>query len=175
MGVAGTEWYVALTQYLVFKGSFDLTMDEKHRVLIPQAIRKKFDPERDGNAFIAIEGVDGRLWLYPENYYDALLVQGRSQAMPGADVLAYNRWNLGTAEAIELDKQGRLLLPERTLAESGLGKDVTLVGVNDHLELWNRSEWEAERQALRGRKAEIAVKPPPTALPPQTPPPTQQG
>ena len=170
MEVAGTEWNVSLIQHLVFKGSFDLTMDEKHRVLIPLAIRKKIDTERDGNAFIAIEGVDGRLCLYPENYYDALLVQGRSQAMPGEDVLAYNRWNLGTAEAIELDKQGRLLLPERTLEESKLGKEVTLVGVNDHLELWNRAEWEAERQALRQRKAEISVKPPPLQQPP-----TQQG
>ena len=149
-------------------------MDEKRRLLLPLMVRKKINPERDGNAFIAIEGVDGRLCLYPENYYDALLIQGRSQAMPGADVLAYNRWNLGATETIELDKQGRLLLPERTVEESSLGKDVTMVGVNDHLELWNRSEWEAERQALRARKAEIAVKPPPTAIPPQTTPPTQQ-
>ncbi len=174
MAVAGTEWYVNLIQHLVFKGSFDLSMDEKHRVLVPLAIRKKIKPERDGNAFIAIEGVDGRLCLYPENYYDALLVQGRAQAMPGADVLAYNRWNLGAAETIELDKQGRLLLPERTLEESRLGKEVTLVGVNDHLELWNRSEWEAERQWLRQRKGEIAVKAPDQA-PPSAPPAISQG
>ena len=159
---------MALIQHLVFKGSFDLTMDEKRRMLLPLSVRKKIDSERDGNAFIAIEGVDGRLCLYPEKYYDALLIQGRSQAMPGADVLAYNRWNLGAAEEIELDKQGRLLLPERTVADARLGKEVTLVGVNDHLELWNRSEWEAERQLLRQRKAEIAAKPPPTAMPPET-------
>jgi MraZ protein len=161
---------VTLIQHLVFKGSYDLAMDEKHRVLIPLDIRKRIVPERDGNAFIAIEGIDGRLWLYPETYYDALLSQGVSQAMPGADVLAYHRWNLGASATIELDKQGRLLLPERTLKESGLGKEVTLVGVSDHLELWNRSEWEAERQELRRRKAEIAVK-----QPPPKPPAAQQG
>jgi len=161
MGVAGTEWYVNLVQHLVFKGSFDLSMDDKHRVLVPLALRKKIDPERDGNAFIAIEGVDGRLWLYPENYYDALHSQGANQPMPNEDVLAYHRWNLGATETIELDKQGRLLLPERTLKDSGLGKEVTLVGVNDHLELWNRAEWEEERQSLRQRKKEIAVKQPP--------------
>jgi MraZ protein len=169
MGVAGTEWNVSVIQHLVFKGSYDLTMDEKHRVLIPLDIRKKIVPERDGNAFIAIEGVDGRIWLYPETYYDALLVQGESQPMPNADVLAYHRWNLGATETIELDKQGRLLLPERTLKESGLGREVTLVGVSDHLELWNRAEWEAELEALRRRKAEISLKRPPQARPPQSP------
>jgi len=47
---------------------------------------------------------------------------------------------------------------DKLLQRSGIGKDVTLVGVNDHLELWNRSDWEAEREALSRRRAEIALK-----------------
>jgi len=50
---------------------------------------------------------------------------------------------------------------------------VTLVGVRDHLELWNRSDWNAERESLRRRKAEIAVKRK-TRQPPYPPPPTSQ-
>ena len=66
METAGNEYCVTLIQHLVFRGSYDLSMDDKHRVLIPLDIRKRIDSERDGNAFIAIEGIDGRLWLYPE-------------------------------------------------------------------------------------------------------------
>ena len=57
-----------------------------------------------------------------------------------------------------LDKQGRVLLPDKMLKRAGIGKDVTLAGVKDHMELWNRSEWEDERDALLRRRAEIALK-----------------
>ena len=80
--------------------------------------------------------------------------------MPSRDALDFHRTNLGMADQIELDKQGRALIPERALKEAGIGKEVTIVGVGDHFELWNRSEWEAERRSLRERRAETALKRP---------------
>jgi len=44
------------------------------------------------------------------------------------------------------------------LKDAGLGREVTLVGVRDHLELWDRSEWEAERKRLEARRAELSLK-----------------
>jgi MraZ protein len=157
--VAGNEWDVSSEpQLLVFHGARELTIDDKNRLLIPSDVRRKIDPQRDGDAFYLVEGIDGRLWLYPELYYDSLVAQQQNELMPDADDLAYDRWNLGSAERIEWDKQGRILIPDGFLKEAGIGKEVTLVGVRDHLELWNRSDWNAERESLRKRKAEIAVK-----------------
>jgi MraZ protein len=62
------------------------------------------------------------------------------------------------ASRIEWDKQGRILFPEKFLKRSGVGKDVTLLGVRDHLEVWARADWEAEREALNARRAEIALR-----------------
>jgi MraZ protein len=62
------------------------------------------------------------------------------------------------AGRIEWDKQGRVLFPDKFLKRSGVGKDVTLLGVRDHLELWSRTDWEAEREALAARQAEVALK-----------------
>jgi MraZ protein len=49
---------------------------------------------------------------------------------------------------LEWDKQGRVLIPEKMRQRTALQKEVTLVGVRDHLEIWNRPEWEAERERL---------------------------
>jgi MraZ protein len=58
---------------------------------------------------------------------------------------------------VEMDKQGRILLPDKSLKRSNIQKEVTLLGVRDHLELWNRADWEARRQELERRGPEIAV------------------
>jgi MraZ protein len=158
VGVAGSKWVVSPIQHLVFSGAHDLSLDDKNRLSIPAVFRKKFVPERDGTSLFVIEGTDGRLCFYPELYYEALVATEPGEVMPDRDALDYHRTNLGLADQIELDKQGRALIPERALKEAGIGKDVTLVGVHDHMELWNRSEWETERQVLRQRRAETALK-----------------
>ena len=55
------------------------------------------------------------------------------------------------------DKQGRVLLPDKILKRAGILKEVTLIGVRDHLELWNRADWEARREELERRGPEIAL------------------
>jgi len=127
-------------------------------MLVPSDIRKELVPERDGAAFFCVPGVDGRPWLYPEMAYEQLISRDPRELTPGEDMLDYDRMNLGLASKIEMDKQGRIQFKDRLLQRSGIGRDVTLVGVKDHLELWNRSDWEAEREALMRRRAEIALR-----------------
>jgi MraZ protein len=123
-------------------------------MLIPSEIRRQIDPQRDGEAFFLVHGTDRRPWLYPERWYQELVGQQRSELTPDEDQLAYDRMTLGMASRIEWDKQGRVLFPEKFLKRSELGKEVTLVGARDHLELWPRTAWEAERQVLEARWAE---------------------
>ncbi len=145
-------------RHLVLFGEHELTIDDKNRMLVPSEVRKQIDPERDGEAFFLVLGTDARPWLYPERYYEALVSRDPNELTPHEDSLAYDRMNLGMASRIEWDKQGRVLLPDKFLKRSGMGKEVTLLGVRDHLELWNRSDWEVERETLAARRAEIALK-----------------
>jgi MraZ protein len=157
--VAGNEWDVSSEkQLLVFHGARELTIDDKNRLLIPSDVRRKINPDRDGDAFYLVEGINDKLWLYPELYYDSLVEPEQNELMPDVDALAYDHWNLGSVERIEWDKAGRILIPESFLTTAQLGKEVTLVGSRDHLELWNRSDWNKHLESLRQRKAEIAVK-----------------
>ena len=145
-------------RHLVLYGEYELTIDDKNRMLVPSEIRRQIDPDRDGEAFFLVMGIDGRPWLYPERYYEQLVSRDPGELTPSDDVLAYDRMNLGMTSRIEWDKQGRILFPDKYLKRSGIGKEVTLIGVRDHLELWARSDWEAEREKLATRRAEIAVK-----------------
>jgi len=139
-------------------GEYELTVDEKNRCLIPAEIRKRIDPVEDGEAFFLVIGVNSRPWLYPERYYETLVMAEKTDVTPEVDSLAFDQMNFAMASRLEWDKQGRVLIPDRTLKRTKLGREITIIGVRDHLELWNRAEWDAEREALVARSAEIAAR-----------------
>jgi MraZ protein len=127
-------------------------------MLVPSDVRRQLVPERDGEALYLVMGTDGRLCMYPELHYEELATRDPSELTPDLDTLAYIRMNVGTATKIEVDKQGRVLLPDRVLKRARIDKEVTLVGAIDHLELWQRSDWQAYRDELDTRRAELSLK-----------------
>lgn len=145
-------------RHLVLFGEYELTIDDKNRMLIPSDIRRLLDSERDGEAFFLVFGTNKRPWLYPERQYERMVAKMQQELAPSEDALEFDQMVFGMASRLEWDKQGRVLIPERTLKRTGLNKEVTLVGVRDHLELWNRNDWEAHREALLNRSSEIAFR-----------------
>jgi transcriptional regulator MraZ len=133
----------------VFFGEFELMLDGKNRLPIPAAVRKQIDPEVDGAAFFLVFVESRRPWLYPMNYYRERAAAAPMQETPGKEERDFDRRRFGLASLLEWDKQGRILIPERVMKRClDLGREVTLVGAKDHLELWNRLEWDAERERL---------------------------
>lgn len=145
-------------KHAVLIGEFELTIDDKNRLLIPAEVRRTLDPQRDGEAFILVIGVNKRPWLYPENYYQQLVSAAEQSITPEEDSLAFDLMHFAMASRLEWDKQGRVLIPDKTLRRTGIGKEVTLVGVRNHLELWNRDDWEAHHEALMERMSEISLR-----------------
>lgn len=145
-------------KHAVLIGEYELTIDDKNRLLVPSEIRKSLDPQRDGEAFILTIGQNRKPWLYPEKYYEQLVSDAQQDITPEEDLLAFDLMNFAMASRIEWDKQGRVLIPDKTLRRTGTGKEVTLIGVRNHLQLWNRDEWEASREALMQRSAEISLR-----------------
>jgi len=136
----------------ILYGEYELTIDDKGRMLVPAEVRKSLDPERDGESFFLIVSGDGRPWMYAVKAYESMVSRLESQLSPTEDRLAFDRMNFGMTAKVEPDKQGRIVLPEKTLKRTNIGRDVTLVGARDHLELWNRSDWEEYSQALIARR-----------------------
>ena len=139
-------------------GSHELTLDQKNRLLIPSEIRKQLSPDGESEKLFLIVGVNRKIWAYAEHAYEALCERQISQLSPDEDELMFDQMNFASASRVEWDKQGRILIPDRTLKRTGTDKEVTLIGARDHLEVWNRSDWDAWETQLDQQRAEIAKK-----------------
>lgn len=139
----------------VLYGEYELAIDEKSRMLVPADIRRALDVERDGEAFFITVGENGQLWLFPERRYEAFVSQMESVLTPDENRLAFDQLYFSMASKVDWDKQGRILISEKLRARTKLGRDVTMLGVRDHLELWNRTEWADRMTVLEQQRTEI--------------------
>ena len=138
-------------------GNYELTLDEKNRLLVPSDIRKAWNPE-DAESLVIVPGVNRKLWLYTEKFYEQMAARMESELAPEEDKVLNDILNFGTAQRLEMDKNGRVLIPEKLVKKGQLGREVTVVGMRDHVEIWNRGEWSAFEDDLENRRAEIAAR-----------------
>ena len=138
-----------------FTGEHELTVDAKNRLLVPSMVRSLIIPERDGNGLVLKVGGNLKIWLYPVNAYYQLLQHIRPGPVPDPKLRTFQVAHFAHAYPAEIDGQGRILLPEKLLKRSNTGSKVVLVGMDDHLELWNREDWEVESNHVFGRLSEI--------------------
>ncbi len=131
----------------LFVGEFETTIDGKHRLAISAEFRQQIVPEQDGDSFILTLGPDRHLWLYPDAYYRRLLATLRRSPLPtrqGGKLTMF----FGTARLVKPDAQGRIVLPEKSMSRAIVSERTTVVGNDDHLEIWPTDEWEKHLQEM---------------------------
>jgi MraZ protein len=127
---------------LLLTGEYQHVVDEKSRVLISNKLRNQIDSEEHGSNFYLVLGVNSILCMYPEKYFERLVLSVAPNTTAPDEAVAFERMSFALASKIELDSQGRLLLNENLRKRAGLKDRITLVGVRDHIELWNSENWE---------------------------------
>jgi len=127
---------------LLLTGEYQHVVDDKGRVLVSNKLRNQIDAEEHGANFYLVLGANGILCLYPEKDFERLVLSVAPGATAPDEAVAFERISFAMSSKIELDNQGRLLLNERLRKRAGLKEDITLVGVRDHIELWNTHDWE---------------------------------
>ena len=127
---------------LLLTGEYQHVIDGKGRVLITNKLRNLLDDDEHGSNFYLVLGANGILCLYPEKYFEQIVLAISPKAMPPDETVAFERMSFALASKVELDGQGRLLVNERLRTRAGLKDNITLVGVRDHIELWNNENWE---------------------------------
>ena len=127
---------------LLLTGEYQHVIDGKGRVLISNKLRNLIDVDEHGSNFYLVLGANGILCLYPEKYFEQIVLAVSPKATPPDETVAFERMSFALASKVELDGQGRLLVNERLRTRAGLKDNITLVGVRDHIELWNNESWE---------------------------------
>ena len=127
---------------LLLTGEYQHVIDGKNRVLISNKLRNQIDADEHGSNFYLVLGANGILCLYPERYFEQIVLSVAPQTAPPDEAVTFERMSFALASKVELDGQGRLLLNERLRKRAGLKDQITLVGVRDHIELWNNKDWE---------------------------------
>jgi MraZ protein len=127
---------------LLLTGEYQHVIDEKGRVLVSNKLRNQIDVDQHGSSFYLVLGANGILCLYPEKYFEQIALSAAPPGTPADEAVVFERISFALASKVELDNQGRLLVNERLRSRAGLKEDVTLVGVRDHIELWNTQDWE---------------------------------
>ena len=123
-------------QVVMFTGSYEHSVDAKGRLIIPSRFRDEL-----GERFIVTLGLDGCLFLYSEERWEAFMTELMN--MPGtADTRKLQRYFMAYASECEPDKQGRVLIPQKLRAKVGIQTDVVLVGVITKIEVWAKETWE---------------------------------
>lgn len=126
-------------------GQHRYQLDAKGRVALPARFR---DPFSEG-VFLTL-GQDGCLYAYPKEEWERQSEGVRSSALPGRDARAFARMFFGHAERVDLDGQGRLVVPQKLRTQVGMGREAVVIGVHDHLELWPAQAWDRYEQDNAG-------------------------
>ena len=127
---------------LLLTGEYQHVVDNKSRVLISNKLRNQIDVDEHGSSFYLVLGANGILCLYPERYFEQIALAVAPQTTAPDEAVVFERMSFALASKVELDNQGRLLLNEKLKKRAGLKDNITLIGVRDHIEVWNSENWE---------------------------------
>ncbi len=136
---------------MAFHGTFDHSLDAKHRLTVPSKLRAAFSE----GAFL-VKGADRCISLYPSGTYSSLVDAALAGMNPlSAQARELNRFFRSNAHAVELDSAGRVMLGSKLAEHADIDRDVTVIGAGDCLELWDPSTWEAYDRDLSARGADL--------------------
>lgn len=125
------------------RGHYFHRIDAKSRLTIPARLRDAINPREEGYGFVAIIKFDKVLYLYTPRTYEEIAPEFDASSQTNPDVRNYQRVTHGLAVDLEIDRMGRVLIPEKLMEECGLSaREVAVSGVEDHIEVWPRDRWE---------------------------------
>lgn len=123
----------------MFKGTYQHTIDPKGRLIIPSKYREML-----GDTFVVTKGLDGCLFVYGNEDWEAFETKLKQLPLNDKNARKFARYFLAGANDVELDKQGRILLPVNLREAAGIDKEVVLAGVGNRIEIWSKEAWENE-------------------------------
>lgn len=120
----------------MFMGEYNHTIDAKGRLIIPSKFREVL-----GDEFVVTKGMDGCLFVFPNTEWQVFEEKLRALPMIDKEARQFTRFFLAGAASVEVDKQGRILLPSVLREFAEITKDAVLIGVGNRIEIWSKDRW----------------------------------
>lgn len=125
----------------MFRGTSAINLDAKGRLAMPSRYRQELEDLCAGHLVITVDVYDSCLCIYPLCEWERVEAQLSRLPTSHPQARRYKRVLIGNAEDLELDGNGRILVPQRLREYAGLGKHVMLVGQLHKFQLWDEQKW----------------------------------
>lgn len=125
---------------MALTGTYLRNLDEKFRVAVPKRLRDQFAEDPLTNLYVS-PGTDRSLALYSPREFERLADRLTANSSHRPDFRNYLRLFYARTECVPLDSQGRIRIPEWLVQLADLKKDLVLLGVHDHAEIWDSALW----------------------------------
>ena len=121
----------------MFIGEYQHALDNKNRIIIPSKFREGL-----GEKFVLTKGLDGCLYIYTSSEWEILEEKLKMLPLTNKDARAFIRFFFSGANEIDVDKQGRALIPQNLLEYANIEKDIVSIGVSTRIEIWSKTKWQ---------------------------------
>ncbi len=121
----------------MFMGQHNYSMDEKRRMSVPASMRKEL-----GEKAVITRGIENCLVLYPLNAWKELAQKLQDLPTAKGETRGFVRIMLSGASEVSFDKLGRILVPDYLAKYADLEKEITIIGMINKIEIWEREKWE---------------------------------
>ena len=135
----------------MFIGEYHHALDDKGRIQVPAKFRADLQ-----KGAVVTRGLDTCLFIYTQKEWNILAEKLAKLPISQAKSRAFSRLMLAGAMELEIDKQGRVIVPEYLRTFAGLKKMVVVAGLYNRLELWDKEAWERYRRGTEKQSGDIA-------------------
>ncbi|MFA6755189.1 MAG: division/cell wall cluster transcriptional repressor MraZ [Bacilli bacterium] len=125
----------------MFLGSYDYSIDDKGRLVIPSKFRNEI-----GEKLYLLKGFDGCLSIYKEVDFQRYISKLQNLPFEKSKTRLHLRILLNTIVELNVDNSGRIQIPTKTLQQYSIGKSVKIIGLIDHFEVWDVDSWMKYRE-----------------------------
>ncbi len=132
-------------------GEYKHTIDTKKRLAIPAKLRKDL-----GERAVITKGLENCLVIYTLDEWQKLALKLENLPASQSDARNFARIMLSGASDVELDKLGRVLIPDYLKDYASLKKNVTLLGLSNKIEIWDTDKWQEHRKKTESSAGDIA-------------------
>ena len=133
---------------MVFFGEYQINFSGSGRLLLPKKVRELLK----GNTFILTKGFGNCLSGYDKDDWEKRATELLNPSLLQPNDMDNRRYIFSSLVYLEIDEQGRFVIPKNILEHSQLEEKAVIIGVGDHFEIWNQENWQKYQKKINRNK-----------------------